>query len=101
MAAIGLLFILILKHFLEQLVTYVRTEIISLKDGTSSLGEPLLNARTRFGIAVVNWNDVSKLIAFGDRNESNLDELLHRVLGGHLTPPKKCPPPRHAFFDAK
>ena len=56
--------------------SYVSTEIISLKDGTSSLGQPLLNARERFGMAVVNWNGVSKLIAFGDRNESNLDELL-------------------------
>ena len=28
-------------------------------------------------------------------------EINHRVLGAHLTPPKKCPPPRYAFFDAK
>ena len=56
--------------------TYVSTEIISLKDGTSSFGEPLLNARLSFGLAVVKWNGVSKLIAFGDRNESNVDELL-------------------------
>ena len=37
---------------------------------------PLLNARERFGMAVVKWNRVSKLVAFGDRNEANFDELL-------------------------
>ena len=56
--------------------TYVSTEIISLKDGTSSLGEPLLNARLSFGLAVVKWNEVPKLIVFGGRNEANFEELL-------------------------
>ena len=53
------------KNGLESVYLRPSTEVISLKNGTSTAYECMKELRNGFGLAVVHWTGVPKVITFG------------------------------------